>query len=471
MQRARLFPKFPKKMSQPKSSSSTTGASHTTTTTIATTGTSTSTIVSSSSSSSSNSSGRISNANPTETILKQRKNIQVMVDMFDQMLDQVNQVRYNTTRLFNATRSYSQGATPEALSVKISPYLKNSKYALQNLQLLYSQHCSVLDNLIKVYDASVSANDLSNLKNIQKGALAFTVRADETFSHYENTPILKLLSESEEMDTEMHSSGNNSKKRIRENETEMDQNLLIVKMSQIDRENALNKKQRTGKSLYNVSKRQLLMNELAFLSQMNPKWSGNPDELATWLSNLISNINCYWSSSSNRAVLKFLGLYYLSNSTISKNVSCPKVIHVQVGEGTFHAFITVTDKYLEPIRIQIFGMDERKTIETDALNSDVKKEQYLSLQPLEQSQHHVYRMVSRCAVDAMRFYQENRRIYRSQLRCLLIYLFFYEKIFMEKCVICDRLLQLDSEEHGFIPPMRSFISGQPIHIKCVENML
>lgn len=158
------------------------------------------------------------------------------------------------------------------------------------------------------------------------------------------------------------------------------------------------------------------------------------------------------------------------------------MIHVTVGT-VFHAFVTISTHGLNPVRVQVFGMDERVTGPTvtdqgiacmtfDSVKKRMKRESdHATLSPQEQSKHHVFASISNCAMEAIKYYKQVKELCDAPLIHLLIYLTSYHDIFTEKCAICRKLLHLDSERSGMMAPMRSFVYGKPVHIQCVDSTL
>jgi len=158
-----------------------------------------------------------------------------------------------------------------------------------------------------------------------------------------------------------------------------------------------------------------------------------------------------------------------------------RMVHVSVGSA-LHVFITVHGDRLIPIRVQAFGMDERVTgpqtmengaacITFESEKKRMKREiEHVNLQPQEQSKHHVFVSISNCATEAIKFYRQTKELNDTPLIYLLLYLTRYNDVFMEKCAVCGRLLHLDSETSGMMPPMRSFLYGKPVHIQCVDSL-
>lgn len=419
------------------------------------------------SSSAANASSSSKSISPEETIVKLQKTVQQVLESIEQMSDQVTQVRSSVKHMFEVIRNHvdspssttasstnvssttSTGSSTAAnaqeafLTFKLFTHAKEASQALHHLSHTYIQNQSLLDNLL------ATANQPLHSKSSMQKLLTSIASSDDMLTEYEQIP-------------HPYETENSERGRKRPAPT-------FMKMSE-------NSSSRQSKRQKLKKKNNEVLFVRAIISQQ--KWSSIIHDDPMKLHNFIYVLNKPLSQLSPpaRTILRYHSLMGLP----MKQDANLRLLHLSIGEGLFHAFVTVVGKDLNPIRVQIFGMDEHMTGPSDptctTFDDEKRKiqrevEQHSHLHPQERSKHHVFNMISRCCEEAIKFYQTNKDTSDAQLQCMLLYLACYEKVFMEKCVVCGKLLHLDSEAAGFVPPMRSFLSARPIHVQCASDLM
>jgi uncharacterized protein YoxC len=417
---------------------------------------------------------------PEETINKLHKTVQQVLDSIEQMSDQVVQVRSSVKNMFEVMRNHTNQSlnstatsnsttsststsqssttgssssqdTTNTLTYKLFTHARDASQAIHHLSHTYQQNQSILDSLLQ----NVAQGPNTNAKAYQTKLLSYIVQTDDLTNEYEQTvkPDEDGIELDGGVDNETRGKKRSAPSFIRTSDTSA---------------NRQTKKQKLKRK----------SNEVPYVRAIIPqhKWSAVIHEDPSKLFALIQLLNRPLSQlyPPARIFIKYHSLFGLPQ----RQDPTLRMLHVSVGEGVFHAFVTVMGKDLNPVRVQIFGMNEKivhSTASCITFDDDKKKvqrdvEQHLNLHPQEQSKHHVFNMVSQCCGGAIKFYQNNKDTADAQLQCLILYLVCYEKIFMDKCTVCGKLLHLDSETAGFVPPMRSYLFGRPIHVQCVPDM-
>ncbi|KAL0480309.1 SETD5 [Acrasis kona] len=86
------------------------------------------------------------------------------------------------------------------------------------------------------------------------------------------------------------------------------------------------------------------------------------------------------------------------------------------------------------------------------------------------TKHRIFQKLNGTVMEAIEFYFATEEFSNHQLQTLLLYIVKFERMFVEKCTHCFKLLKIDSSKNGFLPPsVRSYATFKPYHSRCIAD--
>lgn len=84
--------------------------------------------------------------------------------------------------------------------------------------------------------------------------------------------------------------------------------------------------------------------------------------------------------------------------------------------------------------------------------------------------HRIFIKMNSHVAEALEYYKSHETYSKFTLQAILCYILSYEKLFVEKCTGCNKLLKMDSSQFGFLPPsVRTFQTFKVYHAPCATN--